>query len=237
MSKLWSTPVKVQYKVNFYSGGDTTRQAFSKHIQELERLYGLLNDLDAAKVSASDISSGIGSISSSLTAHINSTSPHPNWKLTFSDIGGTLPGSRVVGALPNAKIDAENVTGLADAINGELPSPSGDGITSSSPAENGYAKFKNGLIIQWGRRTLERASWSEGGYMSASFPTAFTTACYTVVAGTEAEVPDSSNKEVDCMVQVKDITKTGFKYLVQEFYGSSWHAWTKIHCNYIAIGK
>ena len=237
MSKLWITPVDVAYKVNFYTGGDTTRVAFSKHINEIKRIYGLLNALDAGKASASDISGSIGSITSSLTAHINSTNPHPNWKLSFSDISGTLPGSRVVGPLPYATIDATNVTGLPQAINNQLPAPSGDGITSNSLNENGYVKFKNGLIIQWGCRTLDKSNWDEASYLNASFPTAFSAQCYTLIAGTEAEVPDSDNKSVDCMVQVKDITKTGFKYLVQEFYRGSWHAWTKIHCNYIAIGK
>ena len=70
MSKLWTTPVAVQYKVNFYSGGDTTRDAFSKHIQELERIYGLLNALDTAKVSASAVSSLTSTISS-LNSRIN----------------------------------------------------------------------------------------------------------------------------------------------------------------------
>ena len=70
MSKSWATPVAVQYKVNFYSGGDTTRDAFSKHIQELERIYGLLNALDTAKVSASDVSSLTSTISS-LNSRIN----------------------------------------------------------------------------------------------------------------------------------------------------------------------
>ena len=237
MSKLWATPVQTAYKVNFYSGGDTTRQAFSKHIQEIDRIYGLLNALDTNKVSASDISGSLGSITSSLTAHINSANPHPNWKPSFSDISGTLPGSRVVGALPYATIDASNVTGLTSVINGQLPAPSGDGITSSSPVTNGYAKFKNGLIIQWGKKTLSKASWNEGTANSATFPTAFPNECFIVTAGTEAIVADSNNDAVDCIIQVKNITKTGFKYLVQNFYGSSWQNWTSIVCSYIAIGK
>ena len=229
MSKLWSMPVKVAYKVNFYSGGDTTRQAFSKHIQEIDRIYAFLNALDAGKASALDISGGIGSITSQLQAHIDSTNPHPNWNLSFSDISGTLPGSRVVGPLPYATIDAGNVTGLSALC--------GEGITSSNPVTNGYAKFKNGLIIHWGRKTLSKASWNESTANSATFPLAFPNECFIVTAGTEAIVADSNNDAVDCMIQVKNITKTGFKYLVQNFYGSSWQDWTSIVCSYIAIGK
>lgn len=229
MSNLWSSPVSTAYPVNFYSGGDTTKQAFGKHIQEIDRIYALLNALDTGKASSGDVSGGIGSITSALTAHINSTNPHPNWNLSFSDISGTLPGSRVVGPLPNATIDANNVTGLSAFC--------GDGITTSNPAENGYAKFKNGLIIQWGRKTLPKASWNEGTANSATFPIAFPNTCFIVTAGTEAVVPDSNNNAVDCMVQVKGITNSGFKYLVQNFYGSSWQDWTEIRCNYIAIGR
>lgn len=36
---------KVVYIINFTSDGDTTAQAFYKHIQEIERMYGLLNIL------------------------------------------------------------------------------------------------------------------------------------------------------------------------------------------------
>ena len=66
-------PFNVGYPVNFTSGGDTTRDAFSKHIQEIERIYGYLNALDAGKVSASDVSSltgTVGSLNTALTNHI-----------------------------------------------------------------------------------------------------------------------------------------------------------------------
>ena len=229
-------PFNVGFPVNFTSGGDTTRDAFSKHIQEIERIYGYLNALDAGKVSASDVSGlsgSIGSINTALANHINSTNPHPNYKPSWSDLTGTKPNlTDFSGSLPMSRItgnlDASRIT--------NLPS-SGDGITEDDISGNGYVKFNNGLIIQWGRCTMNRSSWNEGSALSASFPIAFSTQCYTVIAGTEAEVPDSGNSAVDCIVQVKDITNTGFKYLVQEFYRNSAHEWTKIHCNYMAIGK
>lgn len=84
MSKLWTTPVGVQYPVKFYSGGDTTRDAFGKHIQEIERIYGLLNGLDAAKVSASDVSN-LTNLVNSLNNRVNNLNTQNTQ--TNSDIG------------------------------------------------------------------------------------------------------------------------------------------------------
>ena len=55
MAKKLLGPWSVLYPVRFYSGGDTTRQAFGKHIQEITRIYGLLNALDAAKAGSEEI--------------------------------------------------------------------------------------------------------------------------------------------------------------------------------------
>ena len=243
MSKSWATPVDVQYKVNFYSGGDTTRDAFSKHIQEITRIYGLLNALDSAKVSASDVSgltsslsSTISGLTSSLTAHINSSNPHPNYHPSWNDLTNKPSLSDLSGNL-----DADRINGLTSKIASQLPAPSGDGIMSyglpPSGGHNGYALFKNGLAIVWGQHTLNRASWSEANAIQVTFSQAFSDTCYTVVAGTGVDVPDSDNGSVDCMVQVKNITKTGFKYIVQQFHAEESNNWTKLHCNYIAIGK
>ena len=240
-------PVDTFYKVNFKSGGDTTRDAFGKHIQEISRIYGYLRALDASKVSADDVSGSIGNINSALTTHINSTSPHPNWKPSFSykdltdkpglgDLTGTLDASKVSGKLTNATIDAGNVNGLTGVIDGRLPDSSGDGITSSSLADNGYVKFKNGLIIQWGRKSLSRANFSEAP-QSVTFPISFAEKCYMVTAGTETVIADTNTGDVDTMIQVKSITKTGFKFMAQEFYKGAYQNWDYLYCNYIAIGK
>ena len=50
-----STTYNVAYPVNFYSGGDTTKEAFGKHIQEIQRIYGIINALNADKVSADEV--------------------------------------------------------------------------------------------------------------------------------------------------------------------------------------
>ena len=47
------------FPVNFVSHGDTVRAAFGKHIQEIERIYGLLSGLGAAKIEAEDLNAAI----------------------------------------------------------------------------------------------------------------------------------------------------------------------------------
>ena len=38
---------EIGYPVDFRSNGDTTKEAFSKHINEIKRIYSYLNDLEA----------------------------------------------------------------------------------------------------------------------------------------------------------------------------------------------
>ena len=45
---------KVGYPVDFRSGGDTTQQAFGKHIQEIVKIYGDLNALNAESLSSTN---------------------------------------------------------------------------------------------------------------------------------------------------------------------------------------
>ena len=179
-------PFSKGFPVAFRSDGDTTRDAFGKHIQEIDRIYGYLNALDAGKASADEISGSLGDLNTVLTQHINSSNPHPNWKpsFSFSDLSGTVDASKVSGKLTQATIDASRVNGLTALITGSIPEASGDGITSSSLAGNGYVKFKNGLIIQWGvveatEENLVSANTSQDTWdIEYSYPTQFQSSCF-----------------------------------------------------------
>ena len=185
MALLWTTPIKPAFPVNFYSGGDTTKNAFHKHIQEIERIYDLLNALDAGKLSSGEVDNSIGNLNTSLTNHINSTKPHPNWKPSFSDISGTLDASNVVGALTNATIAHSNVTGLEDYVKGLIESEGG-GVDDEKLEDNGYIELSNGLIIQWGTTDILKASvWTETNNYARTagtrpFKKAFTDKCYSL---------------------------------------------------------
>ena len=210
-------PFSVGYPVDFKSGGDTTRDAFGKHIQEIEKIYGILNALNADKMSASDmsgLSSSISNINTALTNHINSTNPHPNYKPSWSDLTGTKPNLADFGG----NLDASRI------INLPTVSDKGDGITESISAQNGYAKFNSGLIIQWGRSSLNLGAT----VTNVSFGKEFSTGCWLVVGNTS-----SSNNSIDPAVTINSWDKKGFQAVSHgdAYYGSS------ITYTYIAIGK
>lgn len=66
MAKKILGPWSVQFPVRFHSGGDTTAQAFGKHINEIDRIYGLLNSLDVAKIGNEELTELITSIQNML---------------------------------------------------------------------------------------------------------------------------------------------------------------------------
>ena len=190
-------PFSVGYPVAFRSGGDTTREAFGKHIQEIERIYGILNALDAGKLSSGDMAG-------SLDAHIQSTNPHPNWKpnISFSDLSGSIDASKISGSLANATIPAGNVignltqatidyskvNGLQNFVNGLITAAgvgsgggSGDGIIMSNLSKKGYAKFNNGLIANWNSTTAEKMTVDSGG-LKETFAQPFSSSCFCLVS-------------------------------------------------------
>ena len=174
----WHTllgPWNVKYPTNFYDGGDSAAQIFEKHIQEIIRIYGLLNALDEGKLD-------IGDFERAMDAHINDSDPHPNLKLVTPR--GNLPTSRIDGleALIQGMIDSalsslssetpehNSLNGLQgggggnyyhlskeqyDALGsggggggGETPTPSVDFEAGSN-----YLKIGN-VLFQWGRGTI-----------------------------------------------------------------------------------
>lgn len=221
-TQVLAEPVSTFYKVEFKSGGDTTNQAFSKHIQEIERIYGYLKALDLGKVSASDVSGlsgSIGNISSQLQAHIDSTNPHLNYKpsVSWSDLTGTKPNL----ADFNGNLPMSRITGNLDASRiSNLPS----GITDSKLAGNGYAKFSNGLMLQWGGCVLNLGNVAT----DVSFPAAFLTNCWLVVGNIRA-----SNNSIDAAVTINSCGQTGFQATSHgdAYYGSS------VPYFYMAIGN
>ncbi len=209
-------PFSVEYPVNFRSGGDTTKEAFWKHIQEIERIYGLLTAIDAAAASSDSIS---GAISGELQRHINSTNPHPNWKpsLSFDDITGNLAASRVVGKLTNATIDAGKISGLSALIGGQLPPDKGDGITTSKIQENGYAKFNNGLMLNWGNVTIGKP-YQEMAYKT-TFSEKFPTKCLNISLTIQSS--EASNVlSVSAQTIKSKITQEGFEFFLQYYWNT-----------------
>ena len=238
----------VGYPVNFYSGGDTTRDAFGKHINEITKIYGILNALDAEKVSASGVTSSITSVTTSLTAHINSTNPHPNWTPTVSWSNVTNKPS--LSAL-SGNLDVSRINGLTTLIDGRINSNS-NGITSGSLDDRGYVKFKNGLIVQWGKKSvLLQETWSGNSSFTAGFSIMFPSKCYVVTTGmqvigvgprstkltiTDADYDWTSPAAAGAShVELLNITQSNFTFRLSR--SSLKNEWGRLDCNYIAIGK
>ena len=160
------------FPVKFESGGDTTRDAFNKHIQEFDAVYGILNELSGAMPSEEEMSTlKTGSISvSRLTG---------NWPA--SRLTGSIPAAQVSGSLDSATIPRANVTGLEAFVNGLIDGKgsSGTGITVIyNTSVNGYAKFGNDLILQWGNLSLSAGETIRTA--EVTFPVKFTQGCYGV---------------------------------------------------------
>ena len=107
-------------------------------------------------------------------------------------------------------------------------SGSGNGLATISKASNGYCKFNNGLIIQWGRTgTLQRNTNT-----TVKYPIAFTSTNYKVITTWHAV----SNDNID----IDDVIITGGYTTTQcNFYstqrGANDGTWT-VAGSWIAIG-
>lgn len=193
------------YTIDTRAGRDTILEAFEKVKAEVTRIYGILNELAGKDITATELNAlKTGTIDGSrVTGTVAGY-------IDGSHVTGNIAASKVSGALTNATIASGKVTGLEAFVKSLLPSDDGDdtsggGITSSSLSSPGYAKFGNGLIIQWGTSTVEKSSASDQGAF-ISFPTSFSSSCFSVIVsvsnldnaysfsdvGTTATIPSAS---------------------------------------------
>ncbi len=237
-------PFNIGFPVAFEPGGDTTRDAFDKHIHEIEKIYGILNALDNGKVSSYDLDKLGNDLDKSLQDHIASTNPHPKWKISFDDLTGELDGSKlkgrieaslVYGLLSNAYIEAGHVNGLEALVKSLIPDGgSGDGITDMKSEENGYIKFANGFIVQWGKDTPEGS-----GARTVTFPISFSSKCLNVQCTTHITENTVNPRGFPIVLEVSEgshTTKSAFKYSLYFGEGQSYSGKTGLGVYYTAYG-
>ena len=221
------------FPVNYSPNGDTTAAAFWKHIQEILRIYSLLEYMDESKI-------GSGEVNSFLQEHINSSNPHPNWKpkIDGSQITGRIDASLVYGNLVNANIHYSRVTDLQQYIQsivggaiGSIPPPvdKGDGIVSTSLNGNGFVKFKNGFIIQWGSSEQKPSGYE--GKVTCNFPVAFPGQCLNVLLGTGIS---TASEYANTVYQLLSFTASSFEAYCQGFLDRNK---TPSQAQFIAFGK
>ena len=94
------------------------------------------------------------------------------------------------------------------------------GIVDSLLAQNGYVKFANGLILQWGINSAgNNGSEGESGWYA--FPVNFNSACFALFCGlrnTDTNNPTNYDSEV----QPRNWTTTKFNVYKQNYGGNPW---------------
>lgn len=214
-------PYSVAFPVNFTSKGDTTRDAFRKHMDEITRIYGILTGLDADTMDADNVNDSVNKILQ-------------NWKpsMSFSDISGNLDASKVSGKLTNANIDTGKVNGLEAFVKGLIPV----GITDSSLNSNGYVNFYDKFMLQWG--TNDILTDSSGHYVN--FPKQFSSKCLHVLVTPRVYWNEVLLAEKTVVAfTVESLSKTGFRYKFHCFHHPDRplsEIQTETRINYMAIG-
>ena len=89
-------------------------------------------------------------------------------------------------------------------------------FSESSLNQNGYIKFLNGLIIQWGFIS----NGENGVIKTTNFPLAFTSACFSVTTNLYGGIAERANTAIT----ITNITKTSFKTKHYDIYGCHWIA-------------
>lgn len=116
------------------------------------------------------------------------------------------------------KIDGYHASDLLDKI-----TAANTGIVAASLTENGYVKFANGLILQWGNGVLPSSdNWNE-----IKFPIKFPNACYTTTVAI-MRPNGTSGSSSTTPVTIKSFSQDSFFALV--YGGRGWN------CNWFAIG-
>ena len=96
-------------------------------------------------------------------------------------------------------------------------------VVASQYGTNGYRKWSDGFIEQWGIATKSAVNdWD-----TVNFPISFTTACYTLVAVNTA--PTSSPVAAQIPLTIKTYTATNFQW---SYYGNA-AGW---RCGWMAVG-
>lgn len=254
-------PWTPNYPVDFNSNGDTTRAAFGKHIQEIERIYGLLSGLGASKIEAEDLTAAMtanrnewataiaaeksareSAIAAEATARSNEDIALGRRidGLTFGDIGGTLGLDRTTGNLPSSRIvgnlDASRINGLMELIRNSV-----GGVNDATIDDNGYIKFGNGLIIQWGEWAFSTDENMER-ITKKIFYTSFPNKCFSVTLSPKLKMKNESETidydRADIGFAAIDWTNSRCRVLPLHFTGSGYlDNIEEIHVTYIAFGR
>ena len=235
------TEANTWVKLVSFSGGVPSFENIPSYDAATSSALGLVK-------TGSNITNSNGTISitkSNVTNALGYTPPTTNTTYgaaTSSTFGLVKTGSNITNSSGTISLTKSNVTnalgytppttnttyGVVTSSQNGLMSPamlallgSGGGITAASLSANGYVKFANGLILQWGCVTKTLNSAQD---VSITFPIAFPTECYIVQ---EQPTGKYTNNAAFATNQLSAYNRTGFTtYIYQSSVqtGVTWFA-------------
>lgn len=142
-------------------------------------------------------------------------------------------GKNVTAPTPGTTDNSTRVatTAFVQSLINSLKGSIGGTISAASLNENGYVKFSNGFIVQWGRVHLTDSGW-EGEVGPFNFPISFSSSCFFVLPSLGNS--DGGNpKSYDSSVQQRRWNNSQFWLYQQDLGGHPWFAFA----HYIAFGR
>ena len=147
--------------------------------------------------------------------------------------GNVTANGAMYSATPGTSDNSTRVatTAFVQSLINSLKGSIGGTIVASNLAQNGYVKFSNGLIIQWGNIGLTGNSW-EGEIGPYNFPVAFNNQCFLVLPSLCNN--DNTNPiSYDSTVQQRKWNTKQFWLYQQSMGGKPWFG----RAHYISIGN
>lgn len=167
-------------------------------------------------------------LGSTSAANVLQASPRPGVTGTLPiDNGGTgantvaaavkaLLGSSAIGSSTKPLYyDGATLKACADSIGG-------GGIVAQLLEQNGYVKFANGIILQWGKTD----SISSFHYTNVTLPIAFSRVCYGCVASVQTSDVNVARQSGNCVEYTTTLVRVGNVYCDANSSGKvSWFAY------------
>ena len=147
--------------------------------------------------------------------------------------GAVTASGAMYSATPGTSDNSTRVatTAFVQSLINSLKGSIGGAIVASNLAQNGYVKFSNGLILQWGYIGLTGNSW-EGEIGPYNFPVAFNNQCFLVLPSLCNN--DNTNPiSYDSTVQQRKWNTKQFWLYQQSMGGKPWFG----YAHYISIGN
>ena len=167
-------------------------------------------------------------LGSTSAANILQVSPRPGVTGTLSvangGTGATSVAAAVKALLGSSAIGSSTKPLYYDgaALKACADSIGGGGIVAQLLEQNGYVKFANGLILQWGKTD----SISSFRYTNVTLPIAFSRVCYGCVASVQTGDVNSARQSGNCVEYTTTLVRVGNVYCDANSSGKvSWFAY------------